>query len=644
MNFPFHMSDLGPEFRDPPDVSVQLRLLETTDLHANLMPFDYFSDSDDQPFGLARTATLIHAARAEARNVLLFDNGDALQGTPLADITAQHGSGWDGPHPVISAMNTLDYDAATLGNHEFNFGLGWLAHALGTAQFPFTCANIRMGSDKAQLDSPALLPPYLLLERSVTDETGAPHDLTVGVIGLVPAQITIWDQQHLKGRLISLDMVETARDMVPRVRAAGADIVVLLAHTGIDVAPPRPFMENAAVPLAAIPGVDAILTGHSHAVFPGTPPQSRQQGGVDHAAGTLSGTPAVMAGARGSHLGVLDLVLERRADRWQVRGHRSQARPVQPGPATPPAAPDPGVIRAIARAHSLTRKLVSAPIGQTPIALHSYLSLVRPDPAVRLINHVQREAARNALRGTPDADLPILAASPAFKTGGRGGPGNFFDIPAGPLAVRHAADLYIFPNKLCALRVTGAALHDWLERSVICFHQIAPGARDAALHDPDIPGHDFDVIDGLTYEIDLSRPARYDRTGARLETAQSRIRNLRYKGRPIGESDRFILATNTYRAFGGGAFPKPESGAIAYLGQDLIRDKIARYLSQSNDIARHLAPDDGPPTWRFTPQPGTSVMHYTGPGLRTYPEDIAAVGGTDLDLCEDGFLCLRIPL
>ena len=626
-----------------PTVVAQLRLLETTDLHANLMPFDYFSDADNQPFGLARTATLIRAARAEARNVMLFDNGDALQGTPLADVTAQEGSEWDGPHPVISAMNALGYDAATLGNHEFNFGLRWLARALGTAQFPVTCANIKLGMAET-----ALLPPYLLLRRQIYDDMGAAQNLTVGVIGLVPAQITTWDQGHLQGRLTSLNMIETARDLVPHLQAEGADIVILLAHTGIDAGPPHRFMENAAVPLAAIPGVAAILTGHSHSIFPHPGKISNQRHeadrGIDHAAGTLSGTPTVMAGSRGSHLGVVDLTLERRAGVWDVTGHRSEARPVQATPGTAPTAPDAEMLRAVAPAHKVTRQLVSAPIGHTPIALHSYLALVRPDPAVRLINRIQHQVAARALRGTVDADLPLLSATPSFKTGGRGGADNYFDIPAGPIALRHVANLYIFPNKLCALRVTGADLHDWLERSVICFAQITPGAQDAALHDPDIPGHDFDVIEGLTYEIDLTQPARYDRLGKLLSADHTRIHNLLYKGRPLDPNAPFLLATNSYRAFGGGAFPKPDRGAVAYQGSTLMRDEIVNYLSDCGDLTPLLEGAYDPPTWRFTPQPGTSVLHCTGPGLRAYPDDIASVGGQDLGLSPSGFIGLRIPL
>ncbi|MBZ8117365.1 bifunctional 2',3'-cyclic-nucleotide 2'-phosphodiesterase/3'-nucleotidase [Roseovarius sp. LXJ103] len=626
-----------------PNVTAHLRLLETTDLHANVMPFDYFSDTDDKPFGLARTATLIRAARAEARNVMLFDNGDALQGTPLADITAQEGSGWDGPNPVITAMNTLGYDAATLGNHEFNFGLAWLVRALGTAQFPITCANIKLGMAER-----ALLPPYLLLKRQIYDNLGAAQDLTVGVIGLVPAQITTWDQGHLQGRLTSLDMVETARDLVPQLRAEGAEIVVMLAHTGIYAGPHHRFMENAALPLAAIPGVTAILTGHSHSVFPHTggdcdPPQPTGAA-INHAAGTLSGTPAVMAGSRGSHLGIVDLTLERRAGMWHVSAHRSEARPVQEAACSVPTPPDAQMLRAVAPAHRLTRQLISAPIGKTPTPLHSYLALVRPNPAVRLINRIQHEVAARALHGTADADLPLLSATPPFKTGGRSGPQNYFDIPAGPIALRHAADLYPFPNTLCALRVTGAELHDWLERSVICFAQITPGAQDAVLHDPDIPGHDFDVIDGLTYAIDLTQPARYDRFGDLRSADHNRIQNLRYKGRPLAPDARFILATNSYRAFGGGAFPKPKCGTVAYQGSTLMRDEIVSYLRNCNDLAPLLEDTGDLPTWRFIPQPGTSVLHCTGPGLRAYRDDIASVDGQDLGLSPAGFLRLRIPL
>lgn len=634
---------VAPLGADP--VTAQIRLLCTTDLHAHLLPYDYFSDQDDRPYGLTRTATLIRAARTEARNVLLLDNGDALQGTPLGDITPQDGTGWTGAHPVITAMNQLGYDAATLGNHEFNFGLDWLCRALKGAQFPFTCANITQGGCAPGDAGSPFLPPYLLLSRQIIDDAGVARPLTLGVIGLVPAQITTWDRMHLHGRLRTQDMIETARRVVPKARAAGADLIILLAHTGIDPGPARPMMENAALPLAALPGVDAIMTGHSHGVFPqpGAICDGATDGGarcgIDHARGLLNGTPALMAGARGSHLGVMDLTLRRAGGQWRVIRHRAEARPTAPRAAIPIPA-DPTLSAQLAPAHRATLRLTRHPIGQGTARLHSYLALGAPNASVAVINALQRRCLAQAVAGTPDADLPLLSAACAFKTGGQGGPMNYTDVPAGPLSLRHAADLYTFPNRLCGLRVTGAQLRDWLERAAICFARIIPGAQDAPLLNAQVPGHDFDVIDGLSYAIDLSQPARYDHAGALIDTSAWRITDLRYNGQPLTDNTRFLLATNGYRANGGGPFPAMPDSAFAYTSPRLIRDLLVADLT----TAPLTPPTDFGQTWRFAPLLGTTVTLDTSPAVMDDPQALKAINATPLGQTQDGFQRLRIAL
>ncbi len=620
------------------ETTLRLRLLGTTDLHAHLLPYDYYADEDGRPYGLSRTATLIRAARAEAANTMLFDNGDALQGTPMGDVACQS-SGWQGVNPVVAAMNRLGYDAASLGNHEFNSGLDWLARTLADAKFPVTCANVTASGDAALC---AHLAPFLLLRRRFRDDCGAMQDITLGVIGLVPPQINTWDAAHLSGRLRARDMVDTAREMVPRVRAAGADLVLLLAHTGIDTAPPRPMMENAALPLAAIEGVDAIMAGHSHALFP-DPGHTDVAGfaahGVDHANGTLNGTPALMAGAWGAHLAVMDLTLARRDGRWRIAAHRSRLRAVAPR-ARAPIPPDAELSRGAQAAHALTLGHMRKPIGRSAQRLHSYLALVRPAASVAAVNLLQARILSRALTGTAHADLPVLAATPAFKTGGRGGPQNFCDVPAGPISLRHAADLYPFPNRLCGLLVTGAVLRDWLERSAVCFATQRPELPEAMLRDPEVPGHDFDVISGLTYRIDLSAPPRYDRHGALLDPRARRIGDLRHQGRKVGASDRFMLATSTYRAQGGGAFSPARQGAVVHVAGKLLRDQLADEIG----CAPLSVPDEHAQAWRFAPMPGNAVLLDTGPALRRDPDALGALDAEDLGLTPDGFLRLRVRL
>ena len=607
-----------------------LRILETTDLHCHLLPYDYYTDRDGRDYGLARTATLIRAARAEADNVLLFDNGDVLQGSPLADIATHPQSNWSGAHPAILAMNALGYDAATLGNHEFNFGLRWLMRMIGDARHPLACANLRLAYGP-------LLPPYLLLDRVLRDMRGRRHPIRIGVIGLVPPQVTKWDRSRLGDRVIGADMVETARNLLPQIRAAGADLVVALAHSGIDNGPARPFMENAALHLAALPGIDAVLAGHSHQLFPG--PGATTTHAVDPVAGTLCGTPAVMAGYGGSHLGVLDLALERASGQWAVTGHRSEVRAVAGAAGRPPAAPDRTVTSRLTGAHAATLALTRRPIGHSPVPLHSYLAMITDSTALGLVNAAQRATLAEALDGTPHARLPVLSATAPFKAGGRGGPGNYTDIPAGPLSLRHAADLYLFPNTLCGLHMTGAALREWLERAASCFNLVAPGTQDSSLRDPVMPGHDFDVIAGLTYRIDLSQPARYRPDGTLADPTARRIRDLRHGGHPLHESAQFVLATNSYRAFGGGGYPVGPGQTLVHDGTAQVRDILVRYIRQQTRIR----PPDSV-SWAFHPLPGATAVFETGPGVRRHATEVAALGITDLGDDAAGFARLRLAL
>lgn len=627
----------------PHSVTANLRLLGTTDLHAHLLPYDYHADRGDQPFGLTRVATLIRKARAEVANVLLFDNGDALQGTPLGDLATRDDSDWRGPNPVIAAMNRLGYDAATLGNHEFNFGLDWLDRTLADARFPYSCGNVTWldGAEPAQ----KLLAPYLLLRRMIRDDAGGARPLTVGVIGLVPPQITTWDHAHLSGRLCAGDMIEAAQRLVPEMRKAGADIVVMLAHSGIDTATPHPMMENAALPMAAIEGVDAIMAGHSHAIFPQpdcAQPDAPPMPGVDHRRGLLSDTPAVMAGARGSHLGVLDLRLELREGRWRVIGHRAEARPVtsRSGARVRLVPCDADLSRALAPAHRVTLAYMRRPIGRAATRLHSYLALVRPDPSVAALNAVRIRLLTRALAGSAYEGLPILAASAAYKTGGQGGPHYFTDLPEGPLAGRHATDLCPFPNHLCGLLITGAELRNWLERAAICFATIRPGAPEAMLRDYTVPGHDFDVIAGLTYRIDLSVPPRFNRHGAPTGSDTHRIKDLRHGGRPLQDDAQFVLATNSHRAFGAGAFAPRPGARIVHFSPQPIQDELVQALADT-PLA---APPEHHKAWGFTPLPGTSVLLDTGPGLRRDPGALAGLNAEDLGLTPEGFWRLRLWL
>jgi 2',3'-cyclic-nucleotide 2'-phosphodiesterase/3'-nucleotidase len=309
-----------PRAQRMPDDCARLRILATSDVHTHLAAFDYGRNCAVEEWGLTRTATKIKQARAETPTSILLDNGDFLQGTALADIYSEQGS--QELHPVLSVMEHLEYDAIGLGNHEFNYGLDRLSAILSRTNIPILCANL----DRTD-NGPALAAKHVIIERKlihpVTDEE---TPLRIGVLSVLPPQIMKWDGSHLLGKVAVHDQVEAARSAVAELKAEGADIVVALAHTGIDPDGYDPNAENAALALAGVQGIDALITGHTHRLFP--QPDAGDIEGADNNAGTLHGVPCVMPGFRGSHLGIIDLDLQPSPSGWDVTRHTAQVEPV----------------------------------------------------------------------------------------------------------------------------------------------------------------------------------------------------------------------------------------------------------------------------------------------------------------------------
>jgi 2',3'-cyclic-nucleotide 2'-phosphodiesterase/3'-nucleotidase len=586
---------------------LKLRLLGTTDIHVHLLDYDYYQDKTSEEFGLARTATLIKAARNEAKNTLLFDNGDLLQGNPLGDVMARGQPLQPGQvHPAYKVMNALGYDAANIGNHEFNYGLDFLQRALKGAGFPYVNANIMLDEGGGQAGRNAFT-PYVILERRFADEAGAVHLLKIGVAGFVPPQVMKWDQANLQGRVLPRDIVQTARELVPRMRAAGADVVVLIPHSGFERGETVFFAENTVARLAEIPGVDAILFGHSHGEFPGRFFASHPK--VDLARGTINGVPAAMPGAWGSHLGVVDLLLDKTPAGWKVADGRAELRAIYDRAARKPAVePDPAIARLIEAEHQATLRTMRAEVARTTAPIHSYFAQVSDDPSVQIVSEAQIAYARRALKGTAHEGLPLLSAAAPFKSGGRMGTGYYTDIPAGPIALRNVADLYVYPNTLKVLRLTGAQVREWLEMSASSFHRIDPaGPPEQMLINPAFPSYNFDTLDGLSYRIDLTQPARYDRSGTLQSATARRIVDLRHGGQPIDDAAAFAVVTNNYRASGGGAFPGLNGSQVVLDAPDENREAVLQYLRANPEFNPSA---DG--NWRVQPVPGIKLRFVSG--------------------------------
>lgn len=616
--------------------------METTDLHMHVYPYDYYSDRPVDTVGLARTATIIEAFRAEAANSILVDNGDFLQGNPMGDYIAYERGMREGDvHPVIAAMNAVGFDAATLGNHEFDYGLDFLGKSLSGAAFPIVCANVTRKSATKPTRDQTYVAPYAILNRTVAMGDGTEHSIRIGLIGFVPPQVMTWNRRHLEGKLEARDIVEAAEAWVPQMLEEGCDLIVALSHSGIAEATRTEMMENASVPLAEVTGIDALMTGHSHLVFPS--PTFADHPAVDAEAGTIHGKPAVMGGFWGSHMGLVDLLLERDGGTWRVVTAQSEARPISKrdrNRSVIPLVGDHGdVLDAVRQQHEETLVYVRRAVGKTATPLHSYFALVTGDPSVQLVLDAQRWYVAQMLAGTEYEGLPLLSAAAPFKAGGRAGPEHYTDVPSGDLAIKHVADLYLYPNMIRAVKVTGAQLRDWLERSAGLFNRITPGSHDAPMHDPAFASYNFDVIDGVRYRIDLSRPSRFGVQGEVLNPASRRIVDLEYLGRPVTDAMHFIVATNSFRAAGGGAFHGAFDGTIVLDAPDTNRDAIVRYIAEKGAIA--LAPKD---TWGFRPMPGTTVTFRTGPRAAKHARDIADVAIEEIGLDEDGFALYRMTL
>lgn len=594
---------------------LKLRVLETSDVHMNLLNYDYYQDKASNDFGLAKAVSLIKAARAESRNSVLIDNGDLLQGSPMGELVAKIQPLKDGEtHPAYKVMNALAYDAGNVGNHEFNFGLDFLARSLKSAAFPYVNANVV----DAKTGKPYFT-PYTLLQRELVDEEGKKHKLNIGVIGFVPPQIMMWDRNHLQGKVEALDIVETARRYVPEMRAKGADVVIAVPHSGFEKGELPRFAENSVSRLAEVEGVDAILFGHAHAEFPSAAFADYPK--VDLKQGTINGVPAVMPGRWGDHLGVIDLTLDQVDGRWRVVERQAQLRPIFDKKAKKPLVDaDPMVMQLIGDKHEATLDYVRAQVAESRAPIYSYFAQVADDPSVQIVSQAQLWYAKRALAGTEYEKLPLLSAAAPFKAGGRQGWNYYTDIPAGKLAIKNLADLYIYPNTIKVVKVTGRDVREWLEMSAGQFNRIAPkGAPAQELINPDFRSYNFDTLDGVSYRVDVTQPARYDVSGKLVAPGARRIVDLRYQGKPLDDKAAFAVVTNNYRAAGGGNFPGITADKIIVDAPDENREALAQYLASAKEVNPS---SDG--NWRILPVPGVSLRFVTGAGalahLKRHPE------------------------
>ncbi|MBA2079802.1 bifunctional 2',3'-cyclic-nucleotide 2'-phosphodiesterase/3'-nucleotidase [Rhodanobacter sp. PCA2] len=600
----------------PDGTRATVAILETTDLHTNILGYDYYKQKADPSLGFERTATLIDAARKQFPNNFLFDNGDTIQGTVLADWQAQvQKLACDQELAVYRAMDAVGYDGGTAGNHEFNYGLGWLSQVTGTPMnvdggerrqcagphFPLVLANVDSTRDGAPI-----FKPWTMLTKPIAvqlpDGTTASVPLRVAIIGFTPPPILQWDKQNLAGKVGVDGVVEAAKKYLPQIEAQHPDLVVAMMHGGLDTAPYTPAMENAGWHLAGVPGIDVLLLGHSHTEFPG--PRFAHMPDVDAVRGFVHGVPAVMGGFFGKDLGVIELALDRRDGRWSVDKNRthSEVRPIcsKPGDAASCVAADPAIAPLVAKVQEAAVAYVNTPIGHSDVRLSSYFADEGNMSALAVVNAAQRDYVRAELpRLHPElAKVPVLSAAAAFRTG-FGGPDDYTDVAPGPLTLRSAADLYFYPNTLAAVKTDGAGVKAWLEEAAKRFNRIDPAKTDAQeLVNTRFPGYNFDQIQGgVHYVIDVSKPAG------------QRIVSLTFDGKPVKPGQPFVVVTNNYRASGGGRFPGLDGSSIVLSAPDGTREIVARWLQQHREIAARNLPAR---SWRFAPLKTAAPVVFTG--------------------------------
>ncbi len=542
---------------------VTLRIMATSDVHAQLTGYDYFADQPVQR-GLVHTASVIHAARAEAALSVLIENGDLLQGSPVADWVVAGGM-VPQPNPFIQALNRLGYDAANLGNHEFNYGLDYLAGAYSQAQFPVLSANIHWLDDAPELLRQQVL-PYTILEREAVDQHGNQLPLRIAVIGVMPPQIMQWDAGHMNGRATMTDMVSAATMQVKRAREQGADLVILAAHTGMPKQTQNPVdTEQAGWELAGVTGIDALLLGHQHEVFPGTSAYDALPE-VDSEQGRIRGVPAVQPGEYGEHLGIIDLALEFSDKQWRVLSAYSSTRAVS-------EAFDPELAETLQSVHQATKNFVDQPVGYTARTLSYRRARLQPELALQVIHDAQLWYAQRQIPADTLDDLPLLSATAPFNAALNAEDeqqGRYTEIAAGQVTLGDIADLYRYPNTLDVVKLNGAQIKRWLEFSTQAFRVPADDKQDQlwAWVNQDFPGYNFDSLSGLSYRIDPRRQQG------------DRILDLRYKEQAVTEDMLFLVVVNSYRATGGGGVPDLDGTTIVYRSPDQIQDILVSYFRE----------------------------------------------------------------
>jgi 2',3'-cyclic-nucleotide 2'-phosphodiesterase len=488
----------------------------------------------------------------------LLSTGDILSGSLVGDLEAEVDPLKDAQfQAIIKQLNEMNMDAVTVGNHDVtDYSLDFFDRAKNNSTFPWISSNIKKVNEPKDF----FVKPYVILNKSVD---GIP--IKIAVIGFTPPQITSWGRRYLEGVLYTKEIVEQANKFIPYLKEK-TDLVIALAHTGISIEPENSYdaRENAGYYLSQIDGIDAMILGHQHALFPGDFGNIEN---IDNQKGTINGVPSVMPGSWGDHLGIieLDLSYNEETGEWKVNDAHSFLKKVDENVKS-----DPLMEAIVKNTHEKTINYVRTPIGQTDIEINSYLSRVMDNPVTQIVNNAQIWWAKREFKGTEYENLPILSAAAPFIAG-REGP-NYFTQVKKDITIGSVTDIYIYPNTIYVGKLNGEQIIDWLETSGQNFNQIDINANEEQhVVNYDFRAYNFDVIEGINYVYDISKPF-----GERVVEAT-------YNGKQLTKDMEFLIVTNNYRGSGGGGFPHIADNIILETTQ-INREIIIKYIQEKGVV------------------------------------------------------------
>ena len=591
-----------------------LTIMGTTDMHQNLMPYDYMADKEVEGFGFAKTYSLIEEVRKNNKNTMLLSNGDIISGSLISTLETQVDPLKEGEtQRIVEIYNKVGYEAVAVGNHELqDYEMDYFEKARQGAEFPWVSANIKLNNQDQRY-----VKPYTIIEKEIDGKK-----LKVGVIGFTPPQTMRWGSSHLKGNVEMEDIITAAKKYVPELKKK-SDIVVAIAHTGISTAPKDSYdaRENAAYYLAQVDGIDAMILGHQHGDLPGGYEDIE---GIDSQAGTIHGVPAVMPKSWGRALGVIDLKLMNNGDDWKVTSFDTELKVVDKNVKAHPM-----VEKMAQDVHQATIDYVRKPLGEAERDITSYVSRVMDSSVTQIINNAQLWWAKQEFAEGEYSDLPILSAAAPFKAG-RENPKYFTEVDKGNITIGDVTDIYIYANQIRVMKLNGQQVIEWLERSAENFNRIDPNASGKQkLLNSEFSAYNYDVIEGIEYQIDVTKPQG------------ERIVNATYEGQPLTAEQEFLVVTNDYRAGGGGDFPPCVEEDPVYAPSGATnRAQIIKYVKAKGTINPEptnnwsIKPVDieGTVTFRSHPKADEYMKEYDFKGIEFLKVDQNDMGVYEINL------------